>query len=290
MPVAIVTACRGDPACILHQIKSQGVSSISGYTLRFVGPVFGSYNITCTPKKYAKEHPDTVIAEFILNAFRTKSCTVRIVPAQIDSLLLSGKGDYLLSGSPKQKATFFRIIRSNSDVFCHLCVSSMKSPHIIRSSNHTEHCMKMLQYVPKKFWPNAFVIDGKMVEPLWASAYRGQGGMDLHGILADALSEALRTSKGDHASFITSFEDLGKTHMQDYLKEPALLKETCTNCDYAGTTYEAADENINWAWFKKQFLDRYGPDITKRIGVIRKSEVYTILDSIVRCGMAKINM
>lgn len=286
MPVAIVAACRGDPACILHQLRMQGVTTIAGYTLVFVGPIFGSYNLTCTPKKHAKEHPDTVIAEFILNAARSKTCTIRIVPAHIDNLLLSGKGDYLLGGSSKQKATFFRIVRSNQDVFSHLCVASMKSPSIVRSSEHTESSKKMLQYIPKMFWPSAFIINGHLTEPLWAAAYRGKGGMDLHGILADSLSEALRTSKGERSVFVDSFGNLAKTHLHDYLQEPSALKDTCSNCVHITEVYESADENVNWAWFKKQFLDRYGPDITKRIGVIRKSEIYKMLDDIMNCGMA----
>lgn len=289
----IILAVRGDPSAVKRQLDNQIPSgqNLCDKTVIIVGPIFGSRSLTCTPRKPPTKHPEQVIMKFILKL--SMSCKVHVLPARIDMALVTGPvskfGD-LICGTAVQKKAFGK--STDLKALKRLFVKEVDthSLNIKASRAHTKNVKDILKNVPSRFWPTAFNVTYKqsgghveLVEPLWAEAYHGIGGIDLHGVLATGLQSALyrhkKENSGSSVQFGKIFEAEGRSAIAEYEKEANALMSTCPvgMCDHKMMPPKAT---LHWPVFKSAWVQKFGPDITKHVGAMKKTDVFLILDRI----------
>jgi len=286
--VVFVIAPRGDPKIISKQLKRARQSGHAPNMFVVLGPIFGSLELGSTPREYADEHPDTVVLEFILDMIKQNKKLYLLLPTIDDALIKDfTRYKYLISGSPRQKAAFEQMLKSNMSVIQKCCVSRIDAsddlPKIKRSGKHMPVTKELLALVPKAFWPSAYYIDGTLIEPLHARCYQGSGGSELCGFLACALSSSLREAKGNCTAWKNLFKNDCNEILNKYSDE--LKKIHSTYVMYDNGLKEGLiphKRKLNFSVLKKTFFTRYYPNIERKLNnkSFSKKEVYAILDDI----------
>lgn len=296
MNVIVLIGVRGDSGFLSRQMNAQmpNWSNCSNKRnerrkLVMVGPSFGSMPVACTPKEHPKELPDTEVLHFIIDAIRNPSIDFYMVPAAIDKCVLRNFREYskFLSGSSRQKSSFARTLNAHAKEIQSVMHSSLKSPVTVTKAKDTEECCTLLKNVPGEFWPTAYEINGTVVQPLGASCYFGSGGNELQGMLATTLLKSLRECRTEPQKFGDTYIDESSNMLSEYQHEIARLQNTCYV--YDGATQKLKNDvsltprhNLNWPRMKFVFYSRYGSDISRKIGPLKKSRLYSLLDQIMQ--------
>lgn len=286
----VIIAPRGDPKLVRMQIKHQRDNNNYGFGDKdewiFVGPIWCSADIATTPKEHVKEHPDSAILDLLLILSKNGK-RVRILPAQIDEMLIDNfqQHKHLVSGNRYQKAAFARTLKSNMGTIKSMIVDKIDSPiKIRRSSRHTPAVSELLALVPKEYWPTAFYINRKLVEPLYARAYLGNTGTEISGLLGTSLQHAIKKADGCALKMGQLFIEKGKKILKDYEDECSKVKKTCIALCPSGSEENCVfmpSQRMNYNAFKKNMFDRYHPDIQRRIErPIHRSDLDTVIDKI----------
>jgi len=260
--VIVLVGVRGDPGFLSRQMSSQVKNwktneNTKRKKLVMVGPVFGSQSLACTPKEYPKEHPDTSVMHFMIDAIRNPTIDVSVVPAKIDRLLMSNfrENSKFLSGNSRQKSSFGRILNAHMKDLQGVMHSSLKTPVTVRKTKNTEMCCELLKNVPTVFWPTAFEINGQTMQPLGASCYFGSGGNELQGMLATSLFKSLRECRSAPLKFHETYIADACRLLEQYQAEIADLQLTCFVYDdekLEGYKDDAETEN----WFDASFKNK----------------------------------
>jgi hypothetical protein len=285
----VIFAVRGDPLCILKQIDFQKITSLQRRKIVFVGPIFGSANLVCSPKRNIQDHPDTLVLDFIAKLLTRRSNKVFIMPAKIDAELITGdpaKSECLLSGSETQKQKFFAKLRMYTPLLTSVCVKTMKVNDltISRSSQHTKEVEELLKSQPKTRWPTAYLFTKgnkkQLCEPLWSSTYSGHDGYDLWGILTCVFFEACKANRDNPEAVKAAFVNNAKQAIREHQDSVNRMISVCANPVFDVIHILPDKANLQWADFKIKWVSNNSQDLSRAFGRLKKYEIYNMLDHI----------
>ena len=289
----VLIALRGDVHCLDRQLAFQGLNrdSIYLYNVVIIGDVWGANNLVCTPQQHTQGHSEMALTNIVLSLVNRKEQWLKIVPGQIDIAIMKQPGSrrFLLSGSRHNQSALLRTLKKNMRTLLSVMHSTLQAPLTVeRTTAHLPQVRELCKNLPPVVWPTAFVVNGELCQPMIASCYHGINGMELHGLLGDAVQNAIRQvrhkKKDPVKEFILSAIDNGSLKISAHHTEQEQLEQTSIcfrhlDIHQVNMLRDWRGKRLNWPRWKTEFVSRFGADIG-RLGKVPKESVHSALDRI----------
>lgn len=290
----VLIGLRGDVHCLDRQLEFQGISRVvlHEYNVIIIGDVWGSNNVVCTARQNTHGNSEMVLTEILISLAKRKTKTLHIVPGYIDIAILKqpAQNRFLLGGSDHKRSALVRTLNANMRMLLSVMHLSLKTPiSVQRTSQCLSQVAGLCKNLPRAVWPTAFLVNGELCQPMIASCYNGVNGMELHGLLGDALQNAIKHSrqlsegrKVDACLSKTIENGTKKISVHHAEQEQLEQVSICfRNLDIhqVNMLRDWKSKKLHWPRWKNEFVLRFGADIG-RLGKVTKERVHSTLDTI----------
>ena len=225
---------------------------------------------------------------------RPSSGSTIIVPGKIDRALIKAcdMNMHLLGGDDAQKRKFRDLLldKKNLELLRSMCRRELTKPVRVCMSENTDEVKSLCRYLDRSMWPTCYEVDGRYLEPMSASCFTGCDGMELHGLIGDAVHVALSSTKEAAVSGMDvsdAFKQTFTTNMQDKLskhREEVRRLKALSVCfkDRAFVNVvmlpSQADRHLDWLSFKSVIVARYKKDL--RRALVSEDILLTLMDKV----------
>ena len=297
MKPLMLIGLRGDLQLLDRQLTFQGATRHSLMTrdVIIIGDLFGGANLVCTPRNPPKVHEEGVLLTIVINLLHRDQQTIW-VPGKLDMLLLNNGTQYLnmVSGNMTQRQAFLRTMNAQRDSLLSCMSDDLLLPELgLSISQMTDdlHQVKVLCANQKpEAWPTPFIVNGEKYQPMCAACFMGCDGMELHGLLGDAVFAAIASAKELASSecaqrFFDTLKSNASTKLEAHRRETEMI-ESISVCfkqckpHHVSMTIAQKDRRLRWSTFKQEFIDRFRADIAHLAAEISDDDVFSALDSI----------
>lgn len=291
----VLIGLRGDVHCLDRQLEFQGIDRalLQRYNVIIIGDVWGSNNLVCTARNNTHGNSEIVLTEIVLSLAKRKNQTLQIVPGNIDIAILKQPAQhrFLLAGSEHKRSAMVRTLTANMRMLMSVMHTSLKTPiSVERTSQCLPQVANLCKNLPQAVWPTAFFVNGELCQPMMASCYNGVNGMELHGLLGDALQNAIRYARQIPAGkkpvevFLKKTVENGTKKISVHHAEQEQLEQISicfSNLDIHQVNMLRSwrSKKLHWPRWKTEFVLRFGADIG-RLGAVAKERVHSTLDAI----------
>lgn len=247
-----------------------------------------------TSSKSSKSPRSSKTSKTSKTSERPSSGSTIIVPGKIDRALIKAcdMNMHLLGGDDVQKRKFRDLLldKKNLELLRSMCRRELTKPLRVRMSENTDEVKSLCRYLDRSMWPTCYEVDGRYLEPMSASCFTGCDGMELHGLIGDAVHVALSSTKEAAVSGMDvsdAFKQTFTTNMQDKLskhREEVRRLKALSVCfkDRAFVNVvmlpSQADRHLDWLSFKSVIVARYKKDL--RRALISEDILLALMDKV----------